>query len=354
MKRRTKAKKQKLNNLLILLVLTAMLLIMSTYAWFIANKTVSVEGININVTTSSGLQISADGAEWTTRLDSEMLKKATKDYPTTIVNQLPKFAAPVSTVLNVEGNYMEMFYGEVTDALGTGEYILTSKKQEDKPAEAGETGKYVAFDIFLKSGNSEENFYMSGKVEEQEKDSEGYFRTATTIKGIENAARIAIIPGGNTSDIDTPTTIRGLGTSGEALLWEPNCDTHTSHAIAYANDYLGLSLSTAAWVGTNKDPIDYDGIKTEFLDTSVFLKKANATDNSAKFEKVTPKWQTGKAETSPNNPMPPYSDGKALLAGVTRYRVYMWVEGQDIDCEDHASGTYLRYDLKFSLEPFTP
>ena len=31
----------------------------------------------------------------------------------------------------------------------------------------------------------------------------------------------------------------------------------------------------------------------------------------------------------------------------------MWVEGQDIDCENEVSGTNMVYNMKFSLNAFT-
>ena len=49
----------------------------------------------------------------------------------------------------------------------------------------------------------------------------------------------------------------------------------------------------------------------------------------------------------------PATDGTALASGITKYRIYMWVEGQDIDCENFASGTYLQYNLSFSLDPYS-
>ena len=71
MKKKTKAIKQKLNNLLMILLLTAVLLIMSTYAWFTANRTVNIDAIDVKVATSSGLQISADGITWKTVLTNQ-------------------------------------------------------------------------------------------------------------------------------------------------------------------------------------------------------------------------------------------------------------------------------------------
>ena len=44
--------------------------------------------------------------------------------------------------------------------------------------------------------------------------------------------------------------------------------------------------------------------------------------------------------------MKPFS----LSAGVTKVRVYMWVEGQDVDCEDNASGGTVSYNLSFSID----
>ena len=40
--------------------------------------------------------------------------------------------------------------------------------------------------------------------------------------------------------------------------------------------------------------------------------------------------------------------------GVTKVRIYMWVEGQDVDCEDKASGGSLSYNLSFSIDSEAP
>ena len=38
-----------------------------------------------------------------------------------------------------------------------------------------------------------------------------------------------------------------------------------------------------------------------------------------------------------------------LAAGITKVRVYMWIEGQDIDCENNASGTDITYNIELSI-----
>ena len=37
-----------------------------------------------------------------------------------------------------------------------------------------------------------------------------------------------------------------------------------------------------------------------------------------------------------------------LSAGITKVRIYMYVEGQDVDCENAASGSNLSFDLQFT------
>ena len=45
----------------------------------------------------------------------------------------------------------------------------------------------------------------------------------------------------------------------------------------------------------------------------------------------------------------PLDLGIKLEPGVTKIRIYMWIEGQDYDCQDFASGTYLQYNLSFTI-----
>ena len=61
--KKNKKKQRKLSSLILLLFLTVVLLATSTYAWFTANRTVTVEGINVNVSASNGLLISSTAAD---------------------------------------------------------------------------------------------------------------------------------------------------------------------------------------------------------------------------------------------------------------------------------------------------
>ena len=66
MGRRSRKSKRRMNSLFMTLVLTAIMLIMSTYAWFSANRQVEINGITAKVRAAEGLQISLDGENWDT------------------------------------------------------------------------------------------------------------------------------------------------------------------------------------------------------------------------------------------------------------------------------------------------
>ena len=368
MKKKTKANKQRLNNLLIVLLLSSMLLVMSTYAWFTANKTVNIDSIDVKVSTTSGLQISADGEDWKTVLDKSDLVKAKAGKYAEATNQLPKEMSPVSTVLNVNNNgRLDMFFGDVyadldPDSTTYGEYVLessllTSDDDGNNMEMDGNNGKYIAFDVFLKSGNKAEELYMSGNVKEIKylgDDAEGnpiYEDVANTnASGIANAARIGLIKGRNTTST-LGGDARALSTiGGKAFMWEPNADTHTANGIAN-----GVSLgwiTTLAQVGAN--PVAYAGLKAETpADTAVALSQITQTGAPDLAQNITPTW-TSKRDEVPNLQFPADAkeNGYALNNGVTKFRIYMWVEGQDIDAENFASGSYLEYNLSFSLDPY--
>lgn len=388
MKKRTKANRQKLNNLLILLLLTAVLLVMSTYAWFTANRTVNIDSIDVKVSTSNGLQISANAIDWGTILTKEDIAGAIDNGYGGACNQLPIAMAPVSTTLSINGNRLEMFYGDVfadmdASSANYGKYMINSIKRPngltDETATANgitdrlqeqdsskittkgeyDKGYYIAFDIFIKSGNDAQDFYMSGNVNEVTptggKDELGndIYQLVTTEKGIANAARVALLQGSNIESSADASAMQALATNKAAYMWEPNSDYHTTHGIENGIG-LGWITSTSHVANSNNQPvIEYSGLNSEFTD-DILLENATEATDSTKFKKVTPEWATKKAETKPSNKMPEYEAGVGIKAGVTKYRVYMWVEGQDIDCENFASGTYLQYNLSFSLDPYNP
>ena len=143
---RRKRKKYRLLILLLLLFGTGIMLATSTYAWFTANKTVSIGTLEVQIEAKNGIQISADGTNWKSIVQKTDLTSASTTYGAA-KNQLPDVLEAVSTggVVNNDGQ-LPMYYGNIgTNAEGN--YILTATKETDAN---GTTGKYIAFDLFFK------------------------------------------------------------------------------------------------------------------------------------------------------------------------------------------------------------
>ena len=47
------------------------------------------------------------------------------------------------------------------------------------------------------------------------------------------------------------------------------------------------------------------------------------------------------------------ADFLTLKAGVSKIRIYMWVEGQDVDCENSASGSDISFNVEFVAQDNT-
>lgn len=326
-----------LKTAILILLLLAALLFASTYAWFTANRVVSVSDIDVRIEAQSGLQISADGEHWKSTLTVDDLKTAAYAGNT---NQLPSTMEPVSTVGEVDTStgFMKMFYGTVESQDNS--FALTA---EAEPAETdGETGRFVAFDIFLQVNQDEDNVILG-------ENSTVTFKGSAGNEGLQNAARVAFLKQGH-AEIGAPassfTGLHGaesfLTQSGDTTeLWEPNSDVHTAAAVAAANSYYSISTTQ-----TDADPIEYYGINKAINKPGVTLAQTNNGSGGDAFTKVTPSIITDAAMTD-------YDNAFSLEEGITKIRVYMWIEGQDVDCENNASGSDITFKLEFKV-PNTP
>jgi len=323
-------RKSTLKSSILLLLLAAILLISSTYAWFTSNQTVTVSSLNVNVVAKNGLQISVDGSNWKSILSNEDIKNAVATY-STAVNQIPSVLEPVSTAgtIDTETGFMNMYYGEVSSE--SGEAMLTATKSTEAN---GEEGKFIAFDLFFKV-DADTPIYLTPSSNVLYNSSiEG-----ETDKGLQNAARVAFVYEGHTAIGSNKATIQGLKSATDATtyIWEPNYDVHTPAGVANANDTYGITTTE-----TGAERLDYSGIKDE-ISTGISLGEANAEDNATYFSTVSPKYSTVKGFTN-NVPLSTLT----LSSGITKIRVYMWIEGQDVDCENNASGSNIVYNLQLT------
>ena len=330
--RQRKRRKRRIFFLFIWTLILFLLLSTTTYAWFTVNRVVSIDSLDIKVNVKGGLEISTDATNWKNTLVSTDIIGARDNYPGSI-NQLPSMLEPVSTGGELNNNhFLNMYYGLAQIINGHDYYSLNSTLQTDAEGNGDNSGKYMAFDVFLKLGTNNPIYLTTN--------------SGTTIpdgvadNGIENAIRVAFVIQGHTGLESGVNTIQNLlnSTNDDVVIWEPNYDMHTTYGVNHALNIYNLTTSE-----TNAERLPYDGIISEFgYKDDVSLSRATATNYPTYFKTVDVDIPTvnnfkNSVLVIPNGTM-----------GFYKIRVYIWIEGQDVDCEDNASVGDVLFNIGFS------
>lgn len=298
---------------LLMLLISGTALSTATYAWFSASTQAVLGDIDVNVTASNGIQISMDAVNWKGTLTTADIKGAAYDGN---VNQIPTTLTPVSTIGSQTTGNFEMFDG-IIDESGAMPLLTSTKADAEKSTTAD--GHYIAFDLFVKSAANRAIALNTGS---------GVVATNTANPelppkdaGLMYSARVAFFNQG-TDPTNSPTAAiaKSSGTADTQTIWEPNANLHT----VYAANSLGAS-----------GVMDYFGVKAEGDKLDISLAE---TDTEHFAEVTTVKSNVGDIPTDAMF---------HVTAGITKVRVYIWIEGQDIDCENNAStGTGIKTTLK--------
>lgn len=313
MSRRSRRSKRKLNSLFMMVLLTGMLLLSSTYAWFSANKEVALEGINAKVVAAEGLQISLDGEAWSSKIT---INPTTLGAATSNNYKWPTALVPVSTTGATTSGNMDMFYGDV-NAEGT---TLTNAAQESDSS----TTKYIVFDLYFKNSSSRESgdtLQLNNGTKVAINALEG--KTGT---GLENCVRSAVVLYSNKEAMTAAgTDIRAIAAgTPQVCIWEPNYNKHIAEVVK--ND-ARITSAEAAFVTL--------GLKSAGTGTVSGINGTDPTDEIAEQKTL----QTDATVTSATDMPNLGGSDKLTLAqnSVMKARVYIWLDGQDPDCIDTAS-----------------
>lgn len=304
-------KKRRILLALIMLIISGVSLTTATYAWFTANRQVTVEEIDVKASASGGIQISADAKNWSNEVTLDDLRAAelTNNFiPTTALK-------PVTTIgANTKTGAFDFYLGELDESGNN--VTLTSI--------ADNSNNYVAFDLYFYSATPQTIVFNDGtQVVAKNVDTPG---SPASDKGLKSSVRVGFLVQGNdpTSTPATATALAG-GTTATQTIWEPNADVHTEYAIN-----MGGASGIMAYMGGKaaaSDPV--------------------AMTNPTNFETVTA--GTHNLITSAAG-LYPTGTIFSFQAGITKVRVYVWLEGQDIDNEDTASlGTGVGVKLNFKI-----
>lgn len=301
-------KKRRILLALIMLIISGISLTTATYAWFTANSTVKVEDMNVKATASGGIQISADAKSWSDQVSIAQLKAiATNIVPDTTTTAATSLM-PLTTVGTNNGTGAFDFYLGTLDNAGS--QVKLTKVDES------ESTNLLAFDLYFYLATTQTVYFNSNTS------------VGTDNHNLQYAMRIGFLYQGY-DPTATPDTALDLaeGDSNDQIIWEPYSNKHTSYVIAQDKAEDGTTYTTLGGKqSTGENYVD--------------------TDASAYFESV---------ETVKTTDQQSYPDSEKVSwefkAGINKMRVYVWIEGQDVDCEDTASlGDGLKISLGFTIK----
>lgn len=393
---RKKAKtkrKSELKIIFFIILIAAMLFIVSTYAWFSTQRNVSITNLSGTVQVAEGLEISLDALNWSNgivlgkedgQLDLE------EDAYAGHNNLVPTEMLPASTLGLVTSDTMtglELLRGKLTNTKELSEIAVL--QEANKTMVSGQVNfelkypGYFAFDIFLK--NSSKSNITSDILQLNYDSSLEIIEGGDASTGLQNTARVAFVKYGgtevegaegvwdgvagvNAGQIDilkaTGTPVEGANDVyvTDVAIWEPNANDHVEYIVTnnnkitwtsgdatkYATKTLadgskGFDLTTqmptyALTSGSKdkeiKDIYDWSGTNSATLQKQVTLQttKTSGTDYTIK-EGVKNLISTSSTATE--------GDDRTFFTiapnSVCRLKVYLWLEGQDVDCINYAS-----------------
>ena len=403
-----KRRNRKLRNLMFVCAICAIVLAASTYAWFTGLQEVKVNPFQVEIAAADSLQLSLNGEQWSETIsftDEADLKSKSYGGGTSV--NWPKYKrpgtdievnglVPVSTIgiFNKDKSELKLFEKQSMTTSSGGYRLLANEiNYEDQNRQKG----YLAFDLFVKNFSGTQ--YITSEDPNDISSEEAIYLTpssAVTVgeggvqdAGIENSVRVAFAQVGRISANETtPGNITGMScTSGsgatgicrDAQIWEPNDTKHVTTALNWYNTSCRKrDNSSGNFLETNCETI------TGSVPTYSIAKAINSNPNADKKEIVDiydgPEYNGYSnntiKETDPGfnrDSLKPlvavdtFTDSEKNLKGVarpsfmtlapnsiTKVRVYVYIEGQDIDNFDYASvGKYIKVGFGFTKQRFT-
>lgn len=365
-KSRKNKRKSEMNAMFFIILLALVMFIISTYAWFSTQKNVSITNLTGTVEVAEGLEISLDADKW-----SNGLVLGTEDGQLSIIddaysghhNLSPSEMLPVSTLGLVSGNQtdLKMLRGKIENSKELSE-IKSMVETDTAPSSSTYPG-YFAFDIFLKNNSKTDNddelqLNYDSLLEILEAD-----KSAT---GLQNTARVAFALYNGTADVMAEqaevlkqTAGIGVGSSPVSIknvaIWEPNSNDHVSYIVQNNNKITWSSADAAKYATKQLDngskgfdvntQMPTYGLKDSSIGSSISdIYKWDGSESNIQKQNTL---QTTKKSDSDYTikegvqNLVSTTDGTSKFTipanKICRIRIYLWLEGQDVDCINYAS-----------------
>lgn len=307
---------------IIMLLISAIVLTSSTFAWFIMGDKATIEEMDIKLYASEGFQISANATDpsWRQNLTLDNLfntddttADATYDAYSGNRNMLPELLIPASSSFNSFGDYgYPNFYRAAVEGDGATEI---SKVIESNVAEDIDKAGIVAFDIFIKTSVDQTIDFSGSEVKEIVAD-------GGESQQVLSAIRYAFVPMGNDAIGKSASTYQQLqsASASDVTITEADSINRSADAVK-AGNATGHKTTV---------PVNAAASTTADM-TNVIVNSNTAAPQGTVY----------------------FSDDATktfdLKAGVTKIRVYIWAEGNDVDCRDSIASSELSIAFKFAV-----
>lgn len=376
-------RKSELKIIFFIILVAAALFIVSTYAWFSTQKDVLITNLSGDVEVAEGLEISIDALNWSNKIDLSEVDIVDNAY-TGNKNVKPSEMLPVSTLGKVTSTTMtdlKMIRGKITNSKELSEIVSMDESQTD--SENAKFPGYFAFDIFLKNESRQDdaddnlqlNYNSSLRIKEDGNDAVGLQNTARVAFAKYGSGEIIssednnIVRSGVSSTMASQETIlkeTGTPVAGadkvyitDVAIWEPNASDHVEY-IVNNNNKITWSASDKTLYATKTLPDGTKGfdvntqmptyaLKESVADTETVIADIYKWDGTESALEKQTTLQTNKTSTTDYSTL---EGVKNLVStedstkskpfsiapnSIIRMRVYIWLEGQDVDCINYAS-----------------
>ena len=392
MKKKNRKHAKRVKKLALLCTVCTILLAVTTYAWFVGMQTVSVSPFDVEIAAIDGLSLSLSGADGTF---TDTVTINSGNYSTTYAGNTNTWGGtgliPISTVGKIDTTASRLIMyqkGSLTTTPG-GYRLMASRVDNYTPIKDGEgkvTGYnqengYVAFDLFVKNLSGDEYYPTMNELNEEAI----YLTLGSEVTvaeggaentGIENSVRVAFAQIGRvkatTTDAATIQKIACTPTTGvtsicsrDAQIWEPNDTKHEQNAINWyeksckARTKAGItSASYDGACGTVENGTGYD--------TYAVSSVIDYIDEVDVYDGADYNGYAGSITNGKLTAYPYFTDSMKELKGterptfitlapnsITKIRVYIYIEGQDVDNYDFASlGKNISVKFGFTKERY--
>lgn len=325
---------------IIVIILLGILLIFSTYAWFSTNLNVKIKTFRMEIQKNSDLAISFDGINFEHSLEitrESIIEDLEELYPTHNNQWAANGFIPVSTSGIPDTNTSKFDMYETSGVMYARKdrerqngFLRTRLAKEDEPREYN---SYLAFDLFIKNDTGSpvsDNLYLQDTTIIQAVEDD----ISEEMLGLVNSFRIGIVRIGDVPLNATTEQIQGITCNNQCsqIIFEPNSKNHTDLAIERALKHDielvdGVKFPTYAAKKAGSKIYVKNSLPGPNLDTEYFQYQDTRDEND--FDK--------SLFEIPN--------------GITKARIYVWIEGQDVDSlETDSIGAEVEIGIDFTKD----